>query len=706
MTAEKRRRPGLPIVSVLLASCMFAAALAEDSNTPPPISHHFDLYGDPIPYGVAIRLGTERFRTHPGLSHVVFSEDAKTLVSISTTGIRWLDADTGKIRQREEFGDFYVQACVGSRDRRTFAIIGARFVGGIQTPGQTIQLWDTATAQKIDQFVWEEDYRCRAISYSPDSTQIVVGNDLAMLSVWDIGQRQWVTDHQLDLFSPGDQVRAIAMSPDGQQIAAATWKQLFVWNWRQGTQTVEIEGYRRVTALSYTDDHHLAIAVQRFDDEPALVIFDVKQQKIRRGFVPPRMKSLSAGQMQLSPDGKYLAVPNSLNRGSPKNNAVLVWDVTSGELVKRLQMENVRPVSVAFSADQQRIAATSDSEIAVWDWETERRRSAHVVGHNAVATSVRFTLDDSKMVTASDDGTARVWESETGKPLGVLRHEHWVRGLAVSQNGRWVATSSLDDSVAVWNCDSLKRVRSLPSHGKHGGHRVVAFSPDTSRLASWGDDGVLRIWDLETGRPLKQQPIRPGGLLLWDEEDGLSRMDHCAMAPDASKLLVGTQGNTYLFDTRSGAEVKTILGEHSVKAACFSADATQLLIARELQVPPKAAPPDAQIPQLPVKQHEFAMFSLADDSLAWRFTVQGRCGPMSLSSDGKLAAVTSRGDKFDSLVLINAQTGKRIGGIDRIDRLAWGNRGGMLAFSHDGTRFAACMPDTTVLVWNLADLGR
>ncbi len=709
MGSEHRRRLGPVVVSASFALCMLAATSADDLDTTQPISRHVDLYGDPIPYGASVRLGTERFRRRPGLSLLVFSSDGTTLVSINATGISWLDADTGQLRRREEFGDYLVQTCARSPDRRTIAIMGARFAGGRQTPGQIIQLWDTATAKKIDEFVWDEDYRCRAITYSPDSKQIVVGNDRAMMSVWDIGLREWVIDHQLDLFAPGDQIRAIAVSPNGQQIAAATSKQLFVWNWRQGIVTEEIEGFgfRRVTALTYTDDNHLAIAVPRFDDQPALVIFDLQKRNVTRGFAPPRMKSLSVLQMELSPDGQLLAVPNSFNTGGAQNNALLVWNVKTGVLVSRLQMENVRPVAVAFSADQQRVAATSDSEVAVWDLETGRRHSAHLVGHHAVATSVRFTPGDRSILTASDDGTARIWESETGKPLGVLRHDHWVRGMAVSHDGQWVATSSLDDSVGLWNHDSTNRVHSLLGHGNHGGYRVMAFSSDTSRLASWGDDAVLRVWDVETGRAFIQKLIRPGGLSLRDEEDGTSRIYHCAMAPDASKLLVDTHENTYLFDTSSGKEIKTITSPHPnrIEAACFSADATQLLIAPGVAGAAESCAPGAEAPPLPTKQHEFAMLNLADDSIVWRFAVEGRCGPMTLSSDGKLAAVTRRSDKFDSLVLLDAQSGEQIGGIERMERVAWwGASGQMFAFSNDGQRFAACMPDTTVLVWNLADL--
>jgi WD40 repeat protein len=65
--------------------------------------------------------------------------------------------------------------------------------------------------------------------------------------------------------------------------------------------------------------------------------------------------------------------------------------------------------------------------------------------------SAAFTPDGARVVTASLDHTARVWDAATGKPLGVpLQHQGWVMSAAFSSDGARVVTASADHTARIW----------------------------------------------------------------------------------------------------------------------------------------------------------------------------------------------------------------------------------------------------------------
>jgi WD40 repeat protein len=103
---------------------------------------------------------------------------------------------------------------------------------------------------------------------------------------------------------------------------------------------------------------------------------------------------------------------------------------------------------------------------------------------------VVFSLDSSKIATASSDGTAKIWDINSSKQLISLKDTNAaVNKVAFSDDGMMVATAT-GDAVSLWNV------------GSHADPSRVAFSADGSRLATSGKDGMVRIWDAYTRRAL------------------------------------------------------------------------------------------------------------------------------------------------------------------------------------------------------------
>jgi WD40 repeat protein len=107
-------------------------------------------------------------------------------------------------------------------------------------------------------------------------------------------------------------------------------------------------------------------------------------------------------------------------------------------------------------------------------------------------SSAAFSPDGKRIVTASFDNTARIWDAATAKEIEVLRG-HAVDSAAFSPDGKRIVTASFDNTARIWDAATAKEIAVLHGHGD----RVysAAFSPDGSRIVTASWDKTARIWD-------------------------------------------------------------------------------------------------------------------------------------------------------------------------------------------------------------------
>ena len=154
--------------------------------------------------------------------------------------------------------------------------------------------------------------------------------------------------------------------------------------------------------------------------------------------------------------------------------------------------------SAVFSPDGKRLVTASwDGTARVWDAATGKQ-IALFSGHQGWVYSATFSPGGQRVVTASRDGTARVWDAQTGKQLVTLSgHQDLVYSAAFSPNGQRVVTASADSTARVWDAATGQVIAQLTGH-----QRPVfsaAFSPDGKRVVTASADRTARIWDASTG---------------------------------------------------------------------------------------------------------------------------------------------------------------------------------------------------------------
>jgi WD40 repeat protein len=253
---------------------------------------------------------------------------------------------------------------------------------------------------------------------------------------------------------------------------------------------------------------------------------------------------------------------SSLPEGSeaPKETALITApSPTAVELLTLNVGANV--YSVAFSPDGTRIVTGSDDGTArVWDAQSGKELLTLSTGSSSY--SVAFSPDGRRIATGSADATARVWDAQSGRVLLTLGHSVGVSSVAFSPDGTRIATASYD-ATKVWDGRNGKELLTL--EGRFSEVHSVAFSPDGRRIATGSGDATARVWDAQSGKVLLTLRLA-------------SIVNSLAFSPDGARIAIGSTARlANVWDAQSGKKLLTLSeGSIDVKSVVFSPDGTRI----------------------------------------------------------------------------------------------------------------------------------
>jgi WD40 repeat protein len=111
-------------------------------------------------------------------------------------------------------------------------------------------------------------------------------------------------------------------------------------------------------------------------------------------------------------------------------------------------------------------------------------------------SSAAFSPDGKRIVTASQDTTARLWDSETGRPIGAPLQGHgWLSSAAFSPDGRRIVTAAHDNTARLWDAETGRPIGE-PLRGHRASVFSAAFSPDGKRIVTASNDKTARLWTI------------------------------------------------------------------------------------------------------------------------------------------------------------------------------------------------------------------
>jgi RNA polymerase sigma factor (sigma-70 family) len=600
-----------------------------------------DRYGDPLPDGALVRLGTLRWRAGSEVNALAYSPDGKTLAATSRSGVCLFDTATGK-------ATMHLRSSDPMFGRIAFAPDGKRLLASSSTwktgerMKRSVQIWELPDGRKTLEAGGEN---VQWLGWSADDKPLAVYLVEGAVLLRELASGKEKRFEAKDLPTPARGLSACAYVAGGKVLAVPDKGGLIhVWDAIKGEERCALQD--------------------------------------KGGYV---------SRLAISPDGLFLA---SLTSGNTKS-IVRLWDVAGGKAAYELAAEKEYLCAVLFAPDGKTLVTVGHWEEArFWEVETGRERG-RTKGGRSFAAAVAFSPDGKTLATVEQyTGAIHLWDVATGElkpqPAG---HTNRPIQAAFSPDGRRVATGSMDGSIFIWDLSTGERLAEI--RRPYRWVRGYAFSADGRSLYSSWDDDKLIFSDAATGRELHvirmEDPDRPdtrqSGMYVCLSDD---RKTLVALSYYYPKKEGGPYAREFLVTSWDVATRKQLFRRRR-EAVDFGIALTP--DARAFAASQGGVEGNGE--KVPGKGPMWLEDLATGEQLLALPAPEGQTSPLAFSPDGRLlASITYAGESTRTLRLWETATAAEVLALPA-------SYNARVAFSSDGRLLALSVPEQEILLWDL-----
>ena len=380
------------------------------------------------------------------------------------------------------------------------------------------------------------------------------------------GYKVWSTARGVLLFSVPralTEFARAALSPDGDTLVTADFQNRIAEVW-------DVRSKRMVHTL---DLHTDGVSNAAFNPSGSRLLLasrdgsaDLWNMPIDRAWRYESFETLPY-VTRFDADGRHLLVGG----GRADDGRIMVLDGQDGSIKQRMDGHEDVVVDLDLSEDGRRLVSASlDGTAALWDYVRGTRIAT--LSHSPEGTyTARFNRSGDRILTTTspdgslpDDDATWLWNGLDGEPIARLSHTKFVYAADFDHSGERVATGSFDGTLNLWRAADGKLLRSWPASG--GPIHGLAFSPHDRQLAKT-TPGSIQLFDPDAG-------TQTGAL----RDASLGIPEVLAYSPDGKMLAIGTQsGSIWLWQLEDDV-IRTLKGHQQlVDALAFSADGALLV---------------------------------------------------------------------------------------------------------------------------------